>query len=156
MNPHRRCLQAKVENWNGPKQVMPKSEGLSRSLEIKPIWIFDTEFLTFFNKSCTYITFKSSVKHRQLHRDAKEMGPIIGEHLRRYLTVLHRHIIASCHVTGAAETIQIWDQNMQEIYELYFGCRVHMLFTLSGAPSTASHLDIIILSIWHCLGKPLV
>ena len=48
------------------KQVMPKSEDLSRSLEINAIWIFDTEFPTIFNKLCTYITFKSAVKHRQL------------------------------------------------------------------------------------------
>ena len=48
------------------KQVMPKSENLSRSLEINAIWTFDTEFPTIFNKSCTYITFKSAVKHRQL------------------------------------------------------------------------------------------
>ena len=45
---------------------MPKSEGLSRSLEIKPIWKFDTEFPTVCNKSCTYITFKSAVKDKQL------------------------------------------------------------------------------------------
>ena len=48
------------------KQVMPKSEDLSRSLEINAIWTFNTEFPTIFNKSCTYITFKSAVKHRQL------------------------------------------------------------------------------------------
>ena len=48
------------------KQVMPKSEDPSSSLEINAIWTFDTEFPTFFNKSCTYITFKSAVKHRQL------------------------------------------------------------------------------------------
>ena len=48
------------------KQVMPKSEDLSRSLEINAIWTFDTEFPTIFNKSCTYITFRSAVKHRQL------------------------------------------------------------------------------------------
>ena len=48
------------------KQVMPKSEDLSRSLEINAIWTFDKEFPTIFNKSCTYITFKSAVKHRQL------------------------------------------------------------------------------------------
>ena len=48
------------------KQVMPKSEDLSRSLEINAIWTFDTEFPTIFNNSCTYITFKSAVKHRQL------------------------------------------------------------------------------------------
>ena len=45
------------------KQVMPKSEDLNRSLEINAIWTFDTEFPTIFNKSCTYITFKSAVKH---------------------------------------------------------------------------------------------
>ena len=65
MNPHQRCLQAKVKNRNEPKQVMPKNEYLSRSLEIKPIWTFDMEFPTN-NKSCTCITFKSAVKHRQL------------------------------------------------------------------------------------------
>ena len=48
------------------KQVMPKSEDLSRSLEINAIRTFDTEFPTIFNKSCTYITFKSAVKHGQL------------------------------------------------------------------------------------------
>ena len=42
------------------KQVMPKSEDLSRSLERNAIWTFDTEFPTIFNKSCTYITFKSA------------------------------------------------------------------------------------------------
>ena len=66
MNPHQRCLHAKVKYRNGPKQVMPKSEDLSRSLEINAIWTFDTEFPTIYNKTCTYITFKSAVKHRQL------------------------------------------------------------------------------------------
>ena len=66
MNPHQRCLLAKVKYRNEPKQVMPKSEDPSRSLEINAIWTFDTEFPTIFNKSCTYITFKSAVKHRQL------------------------------------------------------------------------------------------
>ena len=66
MNPHQRCLQVKVKYRNEPKQVMPKSEDLSRLLEINAIWTFDTEFPTIFNKSCTYITFKSAVKHRQL------------------------------------------------------------------------------------------
>ena len=65
MNPHQRCLQAKVKYRNEPKQVMPKSEDLSRSLEINAIWTFDTEFPTIFITSCTYITFKSAVKHRQ-------------------------------------------------------------------------------------------
>ena len=70
MNPHQRCLQAKVKYRNEPKQGMPKSEVLSRSLEINAIRTFDTEFPTIFNKSCTYITFKSAViKHRQLGYD---------------------------------------------------------------------------------------
>ena len=51
MNPHQRCLQAKVKYQNEPKQVMPKSEDLSRSLEINAIWTFDMEFPTIFNKS---------------------------------------------------------------------------------------------------------
>ena len=45
MKPHQRCSQAKYRNE--PNQVMPKSEDPSRSLEIKPIWAFDTEFPTF-------------------------------------------------------------------------------------------------------------
>ena len=48
------------------KQIESKSEDISRSLELNAIWTFDTEFPTIFNKSCTYITFKSAVKHRQL------------------------------------------------------------------------------------------
>ena len=48
------------------KPVMPKSEDLSWSPEINAIWTFDTEFPTIFIKSCTYIAFKSAVKHRQL------------------------------------------------------------------------------------------
>ena len=65
-NTHQRYLQAKVKYWNEPKQVMSKSKDLSRSLEINAIWTFDTEFPTIFNKSCTYINFKSAVKHTQL------------------------------------------------------------------------------------------
>ena len=34
MIPHQRCLQVKVKYRNEPKQVMPKREDLSRSLEI--------------------------------------------------------------------------------------------------------------------------
>ena len=44
MNPHQRFLQAKVKYRNGPKQVMPKSEDLSRSLEINAIGTFEAEF----------------------------------------------------------------------------------------------------------------
>ena len=43
-----KTLQAKVKFWNEPKQVMPKSEDLSRSLEINAIWTFDTEFPYFY------------------------------------------------------------------------------------------------------------
>ena len=60
MDPHQRCLQAKY--WNEPKQVKQKSEDLSRSLRIKVIWTFDTGFPTIVNKTCTYITFKGSIK----------------------------------------------------------------------------------------------
>ena len=66
MNPQQRCLQDKVKHWNEPNEVMPKSEDLSRSLEIKLIWTFDTEFRTIPNKSCAYIIFRSAVKRRQL------------------------------------------------------------------------------------------
>ena len=59
MNPHQRCLHAKVKNRNEPKQVMAKSQDLCRSLEIKLIWTFHTEFPTIFNKIYTYIDFKS-------------------------------------------------------------------------------------------------
>ena len=41
MNPHQRCSQAKVKYRKEPKQVMPKSEDLSRSLEINAIYTFD-------------------------------------------------------------------------------------------------------------------
>ena len=40
MNPHQRCLQTKVKYRNEPKQVMPKSEDLCRSLEMNAIWTF--------------------------------------------------------------------------------------------------------------------
>ena len=53
MNPHQRCLQAKVKYRNEPKQVMPKSEDLSRSLEINAIWTFDKEFPTIINLDYT-------------------------------------------------------------------------------------------------------
>ena len=65
MNPRQRCLHAKVKYRNELKQVMPKCQDKSRSLEIKPIWTFDTEFPTIFNKLCTYITFKSAVNKSQ-------------------------------------------------------------------------------------------
>ena len=65
MNPHQRCLQAKVKCRNEPKQVMPKSEDLSRSLEINTIWTFDFQLFSI-NHAHNYMTFKSAVKHRQL------------------------------------------------------------------------------------------
>ena len=66
------------------KQVMPKSEVLSRSLETNAIWTFDMEFPTIFNKSCTYITFKSAVKHRQqiskMFRGIPVLKPYVNSH----------------------------------------------------------------------------
>ena len=61
-------------SWRKPTQKidfpywMMRVDGVwgTRSLEINAIWTFDTEFPTIFNKSCTYLTFKSAVKHRQL------------------------------------------------------------------------------------------
>ena len=95
MNPHQRFLQAKVKYRNEPKkQVLPKSEDLSRSLEINAIWTFDTEFPTILNKSCTYITFKSAVKHRQLSYSylRGETPPSRGNHpgyIFQYITHVH-------------------------------------------------------------------
>ena len=91
-NPHQRCLQAKFKYWNEPKQVMPKSEDLSRSLEIKPIWTFDTEFPNIFNKSCTYITFKSAIKHRQLgygYPRGQTVHPAEATTQDTYFSILH-------------------------------------------------------------------
>ena len=65
INPHQRCLQARDKYRKEPKQEMPKSDDLSRSLEINTIWTLDTEFQTIFNNACTCITFKSAVKHVQ-------------------------------------------------------------------------------------------
>ena len=58
MNLIKDAYKPKSNTGMSQKQVMPKSEDLSRSLEINAIWTFDTEFPTIFNKSCTYITFK--------------------------------------------------------------------------------------------------
>ena len=63
--PNQRCLQAKVKYRNESKQVAPMSEDLCRPLEIKLILTFDVELPTICNKSCTYMTLKSAVKHRQ-------------------------------------------------------------------------------------------
>ena len=41
MNPHQRCLQVKVKNWNENKQIRPRNHDLSRSQEIKLIWTLD-------------------------------------------------------------------------------------------------------------------
>ena len=59
------------------KQVMPKSEDLSRSLEVKLIWTFDAEFPIILNKTCTYITFKSEAKHRQLSYNGNPRGKTV-------------------------------------------------------------------------------
>ena len=82
MNPHQRCLQAKVKNQNEPKQVMQESRPSSpRSLEINVIWIFDTKFPIIFNKTCTYNTFKSAVAYRQLSYGVMATcPPIRGNH----------------------------------------------------------------------------
>ena len=66
MNPHQKCLQDKVKHWNGPKQVMPKSQGLSRSLEIKNEHLIQNFKLCSIKHGHNYIIFKSAVKHRQL------------------------------------------------------------------------------------------
>ena len=66
MNPHQRCLQAKVKYRNEPKTGNANESRPKEVTRHKSIWTFDTEFPTIFNKSCTYITFKSAVKHRQL------------------------------------------------------------------------------------------
>ena len=42
---------------------MPKSEYLSRSLEINAIWTFDTEFPTIFNKSCTHTYTRAHTRY---------------------------------------------------------------------------------------------
>ena len=83
------------------KQVMPKSEDLSRSLEINAIWIFDTEFPTIFNKLCTYITFKSGVKHRQLGYGYPrgQTVHLAGNHpgyIFQYITHVHFYKISRC------------------------------------------------------------
>ena len=65
--PSQEMLTRISKNRNVSKQVMPKSQDICRSLEIKLIWTFDTEFPTIFNKRWIYITFKSAVKHRQLN-----------------------------------------------------------------------------------------
>ena len=66
LNVSRDAYKPKSNTGMSQKQVMPNSEDLTRSLEINAIWTFDAEFPTIFIKSCTYITFKSAVKHIQL------------------------------------------------------------------------------------------
>ena len=56
---------ANVKNSNEQKQVKRKRHNLSASLEIKIIWTFITDFLTIFNKTCTYNTFKFAVKQKR-------------------------------------------------------------------------------------------
>ena len=57
MNPIRDAYKPKSNTGMSQKQVMPKSEDLSRSLEINAMWTFDTEFPTIFNKSCNITVF---------------------------------------------------------------------------------------------------
>ena len=64
---------------------MQKSKDLSRSLEINIICTFDMDFPNIFNKTCTYITFKSTVKHRQLSYS--------------YISCIANQIIEKCLVT---------------------------------------------------------
>ena len=67
MDPHQRCLQAKIEKRNEAKQVMQKGQDRVRLLEINMIWTFHTEFPTSFNKTCTYIMALTCVdNHRCL------------------------------------------------------------------------------------------
>ena len=74
---------------------MPKNEDPSRSLEIKPIWTFDTEFPIIFNKSCTSIPVKSAVKHRKLiygYPQGQNYTPSRGNHsgyIFQYITHVH-------------------------------------------------------------------
>ena len=99
MNPHQRCLQDKVKHWNEPKQVMPKSQGLSRSLEIKNEHLIQNFKLCSIKHGHNYIIFKSAVKHRQLsygyHRGQTCQTPR-GYHSGytfQYVTYLHFYLI---------------------------------------------------------------
>ena len=70
---------------------MPKSEDLSRSLEINAIWTFDTEFPTI-NKSCTYITFSSP----QLNTDnwvTATLGDRLSMHEAGYVDSYLEHLV---------------------------------------------------------------
>ena len=51
------CLRHDIPVWQHYKKV---------NRTCKLIWTFDTKFPTIINKSCTYITFKSALKHKQL------------------------------------------------------------------------------------------
>ena len=54
--PHQRYLQAKVKDYNVPKQVKSKSHKLSRSQEIELIWTVNYEFPTISNKTLLVCT----------------------------------------------------------------------------------------------------
>ena len=83
------------------KQVMPKSEDLSRSLEINTIWTFDTEFPNIFNKSCTYITFKSAGKHRQLGYGYPRGQTVHLAEATGYVSLFRRPIIPTTHCSDS-------------------------------------------------------
>ena len=62
---------------------MSKTQDLSRSLELKLIWTFYTEFSTIFNKKFTYITFKYAIKKRHGYPQRESCPPSIYiNHLR--------------------------------------------------------------------------
>ena len=103
---------------------MPKSEDLSRSLEINAIWTFDTEFPTIFIKSCTYITFKSAVKHRQL-----------GYGYPRGQTV---------HLAEATTIMQNFNPAQPTLLlNALFGIRIQSLLDISNIPNDKVHATVI-------------
>ena len=80
MKPHQRSLQAKVDNWNESKGIKPTSRDVHRSLVMKVIWTLDSLFPTIFNKTCTCITFKSAMKHRDT---ATLVDNLSAQHMRQ-------------------------------------------------------------------------
>ena len=60
-------LQAKVKYHNELKQVMSRSEDLSRSLEIKPIWTFESEFPTVYSDVTLNIMYSLQTGCKNAH-----------------------------------------------------------------------------------------
>ena len=52
-------LKNQCKNRNGEKQVIPESRP-KEFIRIRVIWTFDTELPAIFDKTFTYITFKSA------------------------------------------------------------------------------------------------